>query len=399
MGESVLNRHVLILGAGVYQVPLIRKARDKGCHVSVATWKGDYPGLAFADETWFVDTCDYEELLRLSRANNIEAVLTTGTDVAIPSLGYLCDKLNLPGITYETAQLCSNKILAQQHFAKHGVSTAKHQCVATLSEARKAVSSMGLPVMVKAPDSSGSRGVVAVKQDSELNFAFEQAMAVSKLGEVLIEEMLIGEEFGAQAIVSAGRVLHCLCHNDTVTPSPVSVPIGHSYPFNMNDILQQEALDVTQQAVTALGIENALCNVDLMASERGVRILEIAPRIGATGIPEITLRHFGIDLYDLALQMALGLSPQMNVHPGPASAILIIRSPKTGVLTRCRVPEHLKDHHKIEAIHFDYREGAEVDAFHTGPDRIGHIFVTGSTRVEAEAFAEKVASELEIEVD
>ena len=80
------------------------------------------------------------------------------------------------------------------------------------------------------------------------------------------------------------------------------------------------------------------------------------------------------------------------------SAILIIRSPKTGVLTRCRVPDHLNDHPEIDAIEFDYPEGAEVDAFHTGPDRIGHIFVTGTTATEAEAFAEQVASELEIEV-
>jgi biotin carboxylase len=176
-----LSSRVLILGAGLYQAPLIRKARNKGYHVTVATRKGDYPGLAFADETWLVDTRDHEELLRLSLANNIEAVLTTGTDVAIPSLGYLCDQLGLPGITYETAQLCSNKILAQQRFAERGIPAAKHLRITTLDEARKAMSSIGLPVIIKAPDSSGSRGVVAITRDDELNSAFEQAMAVSRL--------------------------------------------------------------------------------------------------------------------------------------------------------------------------------------------------------------------------
>ena len=393
-----MNNRVLILGAGIYQVPLIHKARDLGCHVTVATRKGDYPGLALADEAWFVDTRDHEELLRLSRAGNIQALLTTGTDVAIPSLGYLRDQLGLPGISYETAQLCSNKILAQERFAEHGVPGAEHRRAATLAEARRAMSSIGLPVMVKAPDSSGSRGVIAVTRDGELKSAFEQAMGVSKRGEILIEELLTGEEFGAQAIVSAGRVLHCLFHNDTVTPPPVSVPIGHSCPFRMNDSVQREALHVTQQAVTALGIDNAVCNVDLMASERGIRILEIGARTGATGIPEILQRHYGIDLYDVALQIAFGQSPQVDVRTGPASAILIIRSPKTGVLTRCRVPDHLQGHPEIDVIHFDYPEGAAVGTFRTGPDRIGHILVTGPTAAEAELFAGKVASELEIEV-
>jgi biotin carboxylase len=389
---------VLILGAGLYQVPLIRKGRDKGYHVTVATWKGDYPGLAYADETWFVDTLDHEELLRLSQANHIEAVLTTGTDVAIPSLGYLCDKLGLPGITHETALLCSNKILSQQRFAEQGVPAARHQCAATLDEAHQALSVIGLPAVVKAPDSSGSRGVVAVIHEDELASAFRQAMAVSKLGNVLIEELLIGKEFGAQAIVLSGRVLHCFCHNDTVTPPPVTVPIGHSYPFKMNKSVEREALEVIQQAVTALGIGNALCNVDLMLTDDGIRILEIGARIGATGIPEITQRHCGTDLYDMAFQLAFGQSPQLENSPGLATASLIIRAPATGILTRCSVPDHLENCPGVDTIHFDYPEGAQVSAFQTGPDRIGHIFVTGPTATDAEAFAEKISRELEIEI-
>ncbi len=393
-----MNRRVLILGAGVYQAPLIQKAKAIGCHVIVATWKGDYPGLAQADETWFVDTRDHKKLCQLCKANGVGAVLTTGTDVAIPSLGYICDKLGLPGITHETSLLCSNKMLAQERFAKHGVPTAMHKCVRALDEAIDAVRVIGLPVIIKAPDSSGSRGVIAVNHERELDSAFEQAMIVSKQGTVLVEELLIGHEFGAQAIVSGGQVLHCLCHNDTVTPPPVSVPIGHSCPFNMADEIQRQALNVTQQAVAALGISNAICNVDLIATEHGVHILEIGARIGATGIPEIIRRHFGIDLYALALQMAFGQSPQVEIQPGPASAILIIRSHKTGMLTRCRISDHFEEHPEIDAIHFDYPEGAEVNAFLVGPDRIGDIFVTGSTAYEAETFAEKVASELEIEV-
>jgi biotin carboxylase len=393
-----LTRRVLILGAGVYQVPLIQKAKAIGCHVIVATCRGDYPGLAQADETWFVDTRNHEELCRLCKASGVEAVLTTGTDVAIPSMGYICDQLGLPGITYETSQLCSNKILAQQRFAEHGVPAAMHKCVGDLDEAIDAVRTIGLPVIIKAPDSSGSRGVITVNYESELASAFEQAMAVSQQDKVLVEELLIGDEFGAQAIVSGGRVLHCLCHNDTVTPPPISVPIGHSCPFNMADEIQRQALDVTQQAVSALGIDNAVCNVDLLATEHGVHILEIGARIGATGIPEIVRRHFGIDLYALALQMAFGQSPQVEIQPGPASATLIIRSHKTGMLTRCRIPDHFKEHPEIDSIHFDYPEGAEVNAFLVGPDRIGDIFVTGSTAHEAETFAAKVASELEIDV-
>jgi len=68
------------------------------------------------------------------------------------------------------------------------------------------------------------------------------------------------------------------------------------------------------------------------------------------------------------------------------------------MLTRCRIPDHFKEHPEIDSIHFDYPEGAEVNAFLVGPDRIGDIFVTGSNAHEAKTFAAKVASELEIDV-
>ena len=96
--------------------------------------------------------------------------------------------------------------------------------------------------------------------------------------------------------------------------------------------------------------------------------------------------------------MAFGEAVKIEIQRGPASAVLLIRAPKTGLLTRCRIPDHLRDHPDVDAINFDYLEGQNVRAFRVGPDRIGDIFVTGSTAAEAEAFAARIADQLEIVV-
>ena len=38
-------KKIMILGAGIYQVPLIRAAKEMGFFVIVVSIKGDYPGL------------------------------------------------------------------------------------------------------------------------------------------------------------------------------------------------------------------------------------------------------------------------------------------------------------------------------------------------------------------
>ena len=40
---------IMILGAGVYQVPLIRRARERGLYTLAVSIPGNYPGFAWAD--------------------------------------------------------------------------------------------------------------------------------------------------------------------------------------------------------------------------------------------------------------------------------------------------------------------------------------------------------------
>ena len=59
-----MQKKILILGAGVYQVPLILKAKEMGLYTIAASYAGPYPGLAIADEVWEIDTTDYHAPLR-----------------------------------------------------------------------------------------------------------------------------------------------------------------------------------------------------------------------------------------------------------------------------------------------------------------------------------------------
>ena len=99
----------MILGAGIYQVPLIRTARRMGLYTIVVSIPGDYPGFALADRIYELNTRDKEAILAAAEKEQIDGICTSGTDVAVSTIGYVCEKMHLSGIPYEAAEILTDK--------------------------------------------------------------------------------------------------------------------------------------------------------------------------------------------------------------------------------------------------------------------------------------------------
>ena len=56
-------KKLMIMGAGIYQVPLIKKAKEMGIYTIAVSIPGNYPGFALADKVIYENTVDYEKIL------------------------------------------------------------------------------------------------------------------------------------------------------------------------------------------------------------------------------------------------------------------------------------------------------------------------------------------------
>lgn len=392
-------RKILILGAGVYQVPLIQKAKELGLYTIVTSIKGNYPGFAMADKVYFVNTTDKDACLRIAKEESIDAVCTTGTDVALPTMGYINDKLGLCGPSEYSAIVSSNKLLMKQSLEQSGVQTALFGKVMSYQDCVEIAESIGYPCVLKVVDSSGSRGIQIVQNASSLEQAYNKILPFTKQNYVIVEKFLNGLEFGAQAMVYKGKILFVMPHGDEVFSGATGVPIGHYVPYinNDKDFFAHVQSEVAK-SIVALKIDNAAVNVDLIMVDGQPYILELGARCGATGLADLVSIYYGIDYYQMIINVALGqlFVKENQFIPKKSACVKLITSTKNGIL---------KDynekicHNQLEKYCMDYHKGDVVNKFKIGPDRVGEIIVSGALEENIQKIAEDLLAQVNLVVE
>lgn len=384
MGEIVL-----VLGAGVYQLPLIDRYRSKGFAVAVASIPGNYPGIDQADRFFPVDTRDCKELESLARELGVCAVATAGTDVAMRSLGRLCTALGLHGPSEETAILSTNKYLMKEAFKKGGVRTSDFIRLdkAGLTGSERLPK---YPFMVKCVDSSGSRGIAKVNAMDDLPQAVEESIAASRQDYCIAEGFVEGAEIGIDGYVDqAGDIVFLAAHDKTVYDNgSTNVPIGHRISSGFLDgVAQTDAYDQVQLAVDSLCLKDAFFNMDMILSDGKGWVIEMGARVGGTCIPEVIGSYFGFDYYDKILEASLGARPsfQGNSSKGATEGRLVYAHERSVIIDAFDRTD------AIMRVSSDYPVGTVVNGFLNGSDRIGQI--VGHSE-DAEELSQFIDSEL-----
>ena len=75
-------KKILVLAAGILQIPIIKKARKLGYYVIAADGCADAPGLAYADKAIVANITSEEIMLEIARKEQIDGVIHPCSEVA-----------------------------------------------------------------------------------------------------------------------------------------------------------------------------------------------------------------------------------------------------------------------------------------------------------------------------
>ena len=396
-------KRLLVLGAGPGQLGLLEAARQRELYVIAADREPAAPGFPLADRRALISAEDEPALERLASAEEIDGVIAPGIDWSVAIAARISAKLDLPHpLSVESAQLAVSKLRQRERFAEAGLPFARYAVASRGEDAAAVAAELGFPLVVKAPDRQGQRGLALARGREELEPAVEQALAASRSGLCIIEQLEPGREATVIGFSLDGRY-HALAVTDRRSASAPAfgVSLEHAWPSTLSETELEKTIEIAGRAVASLGIEQGPSYVQVIVGEQGPLVVELAARLGGGHDAELVEAALGIELNGLALAAALGetIDPQALVSRalvgGACTRFLIAPEGELIVVHGAEEAGALEGVKRIRL----YREpGYMLTPFRSRSDRAGSLLVLGPDRERAVERAREAADLIRFEV-
>jgi biotin carboxylase len=373
----------MIVGAGPFQVPGIRRAQELGYRVVANDGNPDAPGLKMADHGYHLDLKDLEGCVRIARQHAVAGVLTVAADAAIPTVAAVSAALHLPGVSLVAAQVAVDKSRMRECFDRFNVPSARWRECASLVEVEEAACKLGWPVVVKPPDNAGSRGVSLAERLEDVAPAYHRALGHSRSGTVMVEEFMPGVEISCEAFVHRGEVYVLSLSDKIRTRPPYLLDTTVLFPSDQPRNIQERACEVARMAIRATGIDAATVHMELMVTDSDVKVVEVAARgagfrVFTDMVPWVT----GVDTLEQLINLSVGKEPNFTVTQNRA-AVLRFPEVESGVVTSVSGVESARQLSGIFDLEIYVKPGDIVRPLTSGSDRVGHIITMAETRAGA----------------
>lgn len=371
------KKAVLTFGVGPLQESIIKRAKKMGLYTVGIDPCADATCKDCVDAFEIVPGQDYEGHCAVVEKYGIDAIVTAATDKPLVMMARIAEKYSFPFYSVETAQWSTDKFQMKERFELGGVPHAQGKLISKAEEAEGLV----FPVIVKPRDNSGSRGVKLCRSKGELEASMNEALEVSKLDTVLVEEFIEGPEYSIEGLHHDGKSEVIQFTEKKTTEFPYNVELGHIQPANISKENQQKIREIVAKIGSALHFENCPSHTELKINERGIFVIETSPRLGGDYITStLTPLSTGVNLEDELLKISLGVT----VNPVPKavqySGVRFFSFEEGSVIKHIPNSEFVKTWPHVVDFSFNLKEGEKVNRITSSLNRYGHLTLTAGNR-------------------
>jgi biotin carboxylase len=304
--------------------------------------------------------------LRALVSRPVAAVLALTEGAVLPS-AHLRAALGAPGSEVSVAERCSDKRAMKAAVRAAGIRCAPYSEVGPRTLVEDLVAQLGLPLVLKHPRSSGSRGQCIAR---------DLATAKRELaGHALAEGFVHGVEMSVEGFLQRGE-LRFLSTTEYLVPLHANI-----VPSSVDANVSAELRALFVRATGALGLRTGVAHMEVFLTDDGLVFGELAARPPGGRLMPLMQRAWGFDPYEALLRIALGREVEFPhaargfagtwvLHPGPGIVGHI-----SGVAAARRVPG-------VRKVSLRVSEGDTIlPRLGSGQD-VGYIDADGVSRAE-----------------
>ena len=392
-------KRIMILGASVGQLPIIKKVKELGYELAVVDFNPEAVGIPYADVFYNVSTTDIKAVVDAAKDYRPDGITTVQTDMPMRAIAAACKELCLVGITPDTAFRATDKEAMIKAFKQGGVSSPWYNVFSIADRCETIDCKISYPCIVKPVDNSASRGVTLVSNKDELFKAIEYARKESGNGRIIIEEYMVGPEISVEIIMLNGNA-HVIAVTDKLTTgAPHFVEMGHSEQsmIDVETIKQIEAL--AAKAMLAVGVMNGPGHVEMIVTQSGPQIVELGARLGGDFITtDLVPLSTGVDMLKAVIDIACGDQPDIVPKFNKGSAIRFVSS-ENGRVIEIEGIEEAKKLNGVIKVECLKCVGDVVPPLNSSLDRVGYVIAQAETTDKAVDICEKAMKKIRYIID
>lgn len=312
---SLTNKTLLIIGAGREQVKAYEQAKNMGLTVVGTDMNQNAPAFELADHSLICSTRDVNGTVNtvLEFANNhkIDGVMTIANDVPL-TVATVAKELDLPSLSIDSATKLVDKRLMKKCFINNKVSTPIYSIVKEFIDIDVFIKEHGYPVILKPIDGRGSKGVLYLEKNSDLNWAFLYSMSNSDKKTLIIEVFEDGPQLSVESVYINGKYIPVAFADRNYSKlneyKPFIIEDGGLIHSRFSDDILEQVSNCVKKATHAIGIDWGTVKADVVLTNDGPKIIELAGRLSGG---YLSTHHipivYGVNLVKVVIKLSLGI--------------------------------------------------------------------------------------------
>src|SRR4051794_6719917 len=217
--------------------------------------------------------------------------------------------VELIGANYDAIRRAEDRELFRETIEKAGLRVPRSAIVSSIAAADRALPDIGLPAIIRPGFTMGGQGGGIARTDAEFRQRVGEGLAVSPIGQVLVEESVIGwGEFELEVMRDRNDNVVIVCSIENIDPMGVhpgdSVTVAPQQ--TLSDRQYQALRDQAIQVIRAVGVETGGSNIQFAVNPQTdeIVVIEMNPRVSRSSA--LASKATGFPIAKIAARLAVG---------------------------------------------------------------------------------------------
>src|SRR5437763_5744851 len=218
-------------------------------------------------------------------------------------------RVELIGANYEAIRRAEDRLLFRQTMQAAGLRVPRSAIVTSIAQAERALVQLGRPSITSPGYTMGGQGGVLSHTESEYRERVAEGLAASPIGQVLVEESVIGwGEFELEVMRDRNDNVVIVCSIENV--DPMGVHTGDSVTVapqqTLTDRQYQALRDQALTVIRAVGVETGGSNIQFAVNPQTdeIVVIEMNPRVSRSSA--LASKATGFPIAKIAARLAVG---------------------------------------------------------------------------------------------